>query len=83
MRSQTIRKGGNYRKLEFENKISGGKLISIEDRFRGEKPKQTISRVLFFILNEVVTINLGLLLPAGSSNQPESIGRAALKHFPI
>jgi len=33
--------------------------------------------------NEVVTINLGLLLPTGSSNQPESIGRAALKHFPI
>jgi hypothetical protein len=25
---------------------------------------------------EAVTINLGLLLPTGSSNQPESIGRA-------
>jgi len=33
--------------------------------------------------HKVVTINLGLLLPTGSSNQPESIGRAALKHFPI
>jgi len=36
---------------------------------------------LFFILNEAVTINLGLLLPTGSSNQPESLGRAT--HFPI
>jgi len=47
------------------------------------KPKQTISRVLFFIKNEVMIINLGLLLPTDSSNQPESIGRAALEHFPI
>jgi hypothetical protein len=28
-------------------------------------------------------INLGLPLPTGSSNQPESFGRAILKHFPI
>jgi len=69
--------------LKLKNKISGGKIFFIGDRLGGEKPKQTISRVLFFILNEAVTINLGLLLPAGSSNQPESIGRAALKHFPI
>ena len=33
--------------------------------------------------NGAMVIHLGLTLPAGSSDQPESIGRAALKHFPI
>ncbi|CCQ90985.1 hypothetical protein NITGR_530003 [Nitrospina gracilis 3/211] len=43
-----------------------------------------VSRVLFSVPEHgAMIINLGLPLPAGSSDQPESIGRAALKRFPI
>lgn len=34
-------------------------------------------------VNGAATINLGPLFPTGSSDQPESIERATLKHFPI
>lgn len=47
----------------------------------GSKP---VSRVLFSMPRHgAMIINLGLPLPTGSSDQPESIGRAALKRFPI
>jgi len=49
-------------------------------------PERAVSRVLFpaaVTLGGAVTIPLGPPLPTASSNQPGSLGRAALKHSPI
>jgi len=48
-------------------------------------PEQPVSRVLFLKpkRNQAMAIHLGRLLPDASSNLPGSIGRAALKRFPI
>ena len=48
--------------------------------------KRPVSRVLSLIyvaVNKSRIIHLGHKLPHASSNLPESIGRTALKHFPI
>ncbi len=45
-------------------------------------PGRAVSRILFPV-NRAAIIHLGRRLPAASSDLPGSIGRAALKRFPI